>query len=40
MNYPERLVPRPVVLHEQADEGRKIIEKFEDTRMLVSAWFC
>ena len=39
MNYLERLVPRPVVLHEQADEGRKIIDKFEDARMSVSAWF-
>ena len=30
MNYLERLVLRPVVLHEQSKEGRTIIEKFED----------
>ena len=40
MNYLERLVLRSVALHEQPNEARTIIEKFEVMRMSVSAWLC
>ena len=40
MNYLERLVLRPVALHEQPNEVRTNIEKFEVMRMSVSAWLC